>query len=119
MRRLLKEERSKPDGERDEARVFALLEEDLGLHREFYWVRTQLARVGYLRPRPNPAPLPPPLKAPTRPPPTHLRAGVRATRVSRNISCNSHTCTFEIVLTPKPKGRLSNASRARLDIGRR
>ena len=43
VRRLLNEERSKPDGERDEARVLALLEQDICLHHEFYFVRTQPA----------------------------------------------------------------------------
>jgi hypothetical protein len=38
VRRLLNEERSKPAGQRDEARVLALLEQDLLLHCEFYWV---------------------------------------------------------------------------------
>ena len=38
VRRLLNEERSKPAGQRDEARVLALLEQDLLLHYEFYWV---------------------------------------------------------------------------------
>jgi hypothetical protein len=46
VRRLLNEERSKPDGERDEARVLALLEQDLDLHYWFYHVRTSLLGGG-------------------------------------------------------------------------
>ena len=43
VRRLLNEERSKPDGQREEARVLALMEQDLSLHYELYYVRTQSA----------------------------------------------------------------------------
>ena len=43
VRRLLNEERSKPDRQRDERRLRALLEQDLDLHYELYRVRTQPA----------------------------------------------------------------------------